>query len=305
MRTISIALAIATLAAVATPTPSEAFGVRIGPFYFGIPFAHRRHVGRLPEPRTAALHDEAQPGQPGAAPAQPNRGPNQDPPPQIVNALLDPALALPAVYDGVFWPATSSPLSAAWPFSYEAIFQAAFAKRAQTAGACAPPGNANVVVGRIQATVRPNAAQLKQMQQLGGALAMAGQYLAMACPKDIPNEPTARMQMMEWQIEKLAQALDIVRPPLAEFQQSLSNDQRARFAAAAPATTGSIAAGNATHSPRSRTLSATPPTSSTAIARRRRRPTRWRGSKRRKPASTPPGAPWWRSNRRSPVSRTV
>jgi hypothetical protein len=36
---------------------------------------------------------------------------------------------------------------------------------------------------------------------------------------------------MEWQVEKLAEALDFVRPPLQEFEQSLNDTQRARFGA--------------------------------------------------------------------------
>ncbi len=233
MRTTRSVIAIAALAAVTmSPTPSSAFGVRIGPFYLGIPFpGHRHHAAHAPAAQTAALPNEAQPG-PTAPPAQ-----------RVTSALLDPGLALPAVYDGIFSPPATSP---PWPFSYEAIFQTAFAKRQQGASACAQPINSNAVVARIQAEVRPSGAQAQQLQKLGGALAMAGQYLATACPKDIPLQPTARMQMMEWQIEKLAQALDIVRPPLAQFEQSLNDDQRARFAAANPAATGSAAAGNAT-----------------------------------------------------------
>jgi hypothetical protein len=58
---------------------------------------------------------------------------------------------------------------------------------------------------------------------------MAGAYLAKTCPNDIPADPAARLQLMEWQVEKLAEALDIVRQPLADFQQSLDDTQRARF----------------------------------------------------------------------------
>jgi LTXXQ motif family protein len=236
MRTTGTVIAIAALAAVAVaPTPSAAFGIRLGPFYLGIPFpGHRHHYAHVspavPPAQTAALPNETP-----SAPAAPTQ--------RVTSALLDPGLALPAVYDGIFSPPAASP---AWPFSYEAIFQAAFAKRQDGASACAQPINSNAVMGRIQAEVRPTSAQAPQLQKLGGALAMAGQYLASACPRDIPAQPTARMQMMEWQIEKLAQALDIVRPPLAEFEQSLSDEQRARFAAAAPAGSGNAAAGNAT-----------------------------------------------------------
>jgi hypothetical protein len=232
MRTTGTVIAIAALAAVAVaPTPSAAFGIRLGPFYLGIPFGHRHHYAHMPPAQTAALpSNEARP-----APVAPTQ--------RVTTALLDPGLALPAVYDGIFSPPAASP---AWPFSYEAIFQAAFAKHQDGASACAQPINSNAVVGRIQAEVHPTSAQAPQLQKLGGALAMAGQYLASACPRDIPAQPTARMQMMEWQIEKLTQALDIVRPPLAEFEQSLTDEQRARFAAATPAGVSNATAGNAT-----------------------------------------------------------
>jgi hypothetical protein len=216
-----------------------AFGLRIGPFHIGLPFGggfhHRHHAGRGPGPQTASLPDEQQPNAaPNAAP------PGQAAPPaqRVTSALLDPALALPALYDGIFWPSAAS----SWPFSYETIFQAAFAKN-QGAVACQPPSDSRAVMGRIQAAVRPTPAQAPQLQKLGGALAMAGQYLAAACPRDVPPQPTARMQLMEWQIEKLTQALDIVRPPLAEFEQSLTDEQRTRFNTAAQGA-GNAVAGN-------------------------------------------------------------
>jgi hypothetical protein len=70
---------------------------------------------------------------------------------------------------------------------------------------------------------------MPQMQKLGGALGFASDYLAKACPSEIPQDPAARLQLMEWQIEKVAEALDFVRPPLQELEQSLNDTQRARF----------------------------------------------------------------------------
>jgi len=223
MQKSSAVIAIAALAAVAAaPTPSAAFGLRIGPFHIGIPFigGHRHHVARSHEPaaHTASLRDEAPPSATAPASAL-----------TPSSALLYPALALPAAYDDVFTPAAPQQ---AWPFSYQAIFQTAFAKSTADQGACQQPDSADVVMARIRSAVRPTAAQMPQLQKLGGALHMAAQYLSTTCPSDIRVQPTARMQLMEWQIEKLAQALDIVRPPLAEFQQSLTDAQRARFTAA-------------------------------------------------------------------------
>jgi hypothetical protein len=229
MRKICALVAVAALAAIAIPpTPGAAFGLRVGPFYLGLPYywhRHRHHVahGRAPDTHTASLRDDTEPNAVEPAESQ-------------SSALLYPALALPVVYNDIFAP----PSSPAWPFSYQAIFQTAFAKAKLDPAACQRPVDPNAVIARITNAVRPTGAQTQQLQKLGGALRMAGQYLASACPKDIPAQPVARMQLMEWQIEKLAQALDIVRPPLAEFQQSLNDAQRARFAATAATPSGAV-----------------------------------------------------------------
>ena len=220
----------AVVAVVAEPTPSAAFGLRIGPFYLGVPFGHRHrhHATRAPEPQTAALHEQAAPNAGAPNAGAPSAGvPSQS----SSSALLYPALALPAAFDDIFAPTGPSQ---PWPFGYEAIFQTAFAKSGADQSACPRLDSADAVIGRIQATVRPTQAQMPQLQRLAGALHMAAQYLSTTCPTDIRAQPAARMQLMEWQIEKFAQAIDIVRPPLAEFQQSLNDAQRARFAGTAP-----------------------------------------------------------------------
>jgi hypothetical protein len=220
MRKISAILAIAALAAIAfSPSPSAAFGLRIGPIYLGIPYFGYRHRHH------GALRDEASlktvPPAQGAASAQ---GPAS---PGLMSPLLYPALALPAVYDEIFSPTSSSP----WPFSYDAILQTAFAKPApdQNAAACPQPNRQSAVAERIRAEIRPSGNQMLQMQKLGGAFGFASDYLAKACPSEIPQDAAARLQLMEWQIEKLAEALDFVRPPLQELEQSLNDAQRARF----------------------------------------------------------------------------
>jgi hypothetical protein len=222
MRKISAILAIAALAAIAiSPSPSMAFGLRIGPFYLGIPhfgYRHRHHALRddaslktaAPAPGTVASQPAA--SQPAAPQGQ-------------MSPLLYPVLALPAAYDEIFSPPSASP----WPFSYDAILQTAFAKTAPDQGACPQPNRQSAVVERIRAEIRPSGNQLQQMQKLGGALGFASDYLAKACPSDIPRDPAARLQLMEWQVEKLAEALDFVRPPLQELEQSLNATQRARF----------------------------------------------------------------------------
>lgn len=221
MRKIGAFLAIVALAATVFPcTPSQAFGLRVGPFYFGIPyFGHRyRHWHH-----NAALHDEASinTGTPGQ-----DRG--------LTSPLLYPVLALPPVYAEIFSPPSSSP----WPFRYDAIFQAAFAKTTsdQNSKSCPQAVGSAVIVDRIRNTVRPTPDQMQRLQKLGGALGFASEYLAKACSSDVPQDPAARLQLMEWQIEKVAEALDIVRQPLQDFEQSLTDAQRARLDAQ-PSTT--------------------------------------------------------------------
>ena len=219
MRKIGTIVTVAALAAVAfSPSPSAAFGLRVGPFYFGIPYFGHRH-------RHGALRDEA-----SLKTAPPAQGAASAPGPAsqgLMSPLLYPVLALPAVYGEIFSPSSSPP----WPFSYDAILQTAFAKTApdQNAAACPQPSRQSAVAERIRAEIRPNGSQIQQMQKFGGALGFASDHLAKACPSEIPQDPAARLQLMEWQIEKVAEALDFVRPPLQELEQSLNDTQRARF----------------------------------------------------------------------------
>jgi LTXXQ motif family protein len=230
MRKISAIVAIAALGAIAvSPSPSMAFGLRIGPFYLGIPYfgSRHRHHGAHALRDDASLKTAAP--APGAVASQP-AAPQGLAPQGQMSPLPYPVLALPAVYDEIFSPPSASP----WPFGYDAILQTAFAKTDQ--GPCPQPSRQSAVVERIRAEIRPNGNQLQQMQKLAGALGFASDYLAKACPSGIPQDPAARLQLMEWQVEKLAEALDFVRPPLQELEQSLNATQRARFGLATTAT---------------------------------------------------------------------
>ena len=143
-------------------------------------------------------------------------------------ALLYPGLALPIIYDNVFWPSSSLQ----WPFSYDAIFHAAFDKTAGDQGRCACQADrGSTVVERIGREIRPSAVQRPLLQKLGGALAMASGFIAKFCPKQTAAQPVARLEIMETQLEVLTMALDIVHGPLQEFEQSLNPNQRTRFAA--------------------------------------------------------------------------
>jgi hypothetical protein len=239
MRRIGACLAITALAAaVSSPTPSAAFGLSVGPFHIGVPFIgiprgamHRRAIALHSATGKGDLYDKASLGG-----AEPSPGADQ--------ALLYPAAALPDLYDEIFWPDHSPP----WPYDYDAIFRGAFAKSpaGQDAQACQQPDRTAMIVGRIGAEVRPRPEQSALLQKLGQALGMASGYLSKACPKEIPPQPVARLNLMQSQIQALSMAIDLIRPPLQDFEQSLDAKQKARFAAMGSASTDAAAECGAT-----------------------------------------------------------
>src|SRR4029077_6455286 len=104
VRIAALGLALAVLC----PSPQAgAFGLRLGPFLlgWGAPHAH----GYLVRRPTEALHSEAPPTD-----VAQNRAPS----------LLYPILAWPSFADDIFRPTNYSP----WPFSYQSIFDQAFAE---------------------------------------------------------------------------------------------------------------------------------------------------------------------------------
>jgi LTXXQ motif family protein len=214
MRKLGACFLVAALTAIliASP-PMAAFGFRLGPFHLGLPvFGHRHHhhltranpndVARREQPQEAAHH--------------------------VTYALLYPSRALPVVFQNILWPGYSS----TWPFGYEKIFSTAFAPAPadRTSDLCRQPLDAKAMVERIRTEIGPTPDQTERLLKLGGALGAASDYLARSCPSEVPSQPTARLQLMESQIEKLAVAIGIAHAPLQDFEQSLNAEQLGRFA---------------------------------------------------------------------------
>jgi hypothetical protein len=219
MPTVSARIGVVAIALIALFPPTHAaraFGLNFGPLHLNLPFPGGPRRG-----------DDARTG-PGAAGA-----PQPDSP-----TLLYPVLAWSSLYGDIFWPKTAS----FWSFGYEDIFDQAFTKYPpeRVAEFCPYRDTTAEVVGRIARQTTPDAAQQPLLQKLATALGQANGYLTKACPTEIPPQPVARLQLMENQINTVIMALEIVRPPLQEFEQSLSDKQRARFDQAS-ATTNDIA----------------------------------------------------------------
>jgi hypothetical protein len=246
MRNIGAYIFVGAFAAlISSSTPSAAFGLHLGPLHFGLPFfGHSRHRPHAALQRSR-IYDRAAAERPSRAAAQERPFGARSTSAQSVDnsALLYPSLALPALYDQIFWPGRAP----SWPFGYDAIFDSAFAKKssAESPQAC-QPADANAVVDRIRAEIKPGDAQMPLFQKLAQALGTASGYLAQACPKAIPPQPVARLQLMQAQIQTLSMALDQIRPPLQQLEQSLNADQRSHFAAFSSAT---AAAGSCATSP--------------------------------------------------------
>jgi len=218
MKKVGAYLAIAAFAGIVFAAPhAVAFGLRIGPFHLGTPsFGHRHHHHR------SYMHgnsDDVARHEPEAAP-QPQQRP-------VSLALLYPARALPSIFQNVIWPAFSSP----WPFGYDTIFATAFAASLadRSRDDCEQSIDANTIVERLRAEIGPTAEQMERLQRLGGAIGAAAEYLAKSCPTEIPRQPTARLQLMDSQIQVLTMAVDVIHQPLQEFEQSLNGEQRAKF----------------------------------------------------------------------------
>ncbi|HYA06171.1 MAG TPA: Spy/CpxP family protein refolding chaperone [Xanthobacteraceae bacterium] len=214
MRKIGAYLTIVALGAVALAAPpAAAFGLQLGPFHLGVPlFApHWRH--HRPLYMRGSANELARSAQ----------GP--------ASALIYPNLALPPIVQTIFFPADPSP----WPFGYERIFSTAFNKMpaSEDQRLCQPSFNVDTTVQRLAAATAPTPEQMQLLQKLGGALGAAAGFLAKACPTEIPAQPVARLQLMDSQIEELSMAIDIIRPPLQDFEQALSNEQSAKLTPAA------------------------------------------------------------------------
>jgi hypothetical protein len=192
VRIAALGLALAVLC----PSPQAcAFGLRLGPFLLGWrAHHHHRHFVRRP---TEGRHSEATP----TDDAQ-NRAPS----------LIYPILAWPSFADDIFGPTNYSP----WPFSYQSIFDQAFAEypAKRVADLCTRQIGKSDATLRIGREIAPTAAQQPLLQKLGTALAQANGYLIKFCPAEIPPLPVERLQLMDAQIDAMTMALEIVRVPL-------------------------------------------------------------------------------------------
>lgn len=82
---------------------------------------------------------------------------------------------------------------------------------------------------RIKQALRPSPEQQTALDNLEAATAKAAEILTANCPTEESLTPPGRLAAMEGRLDAMLKALDVVQPALAQFYDSLSDEQKARF----------------------------------------------------------------------------
>lgn len=93
------------------------------------------------------------------------------------------------------------------------------------------PGVLSLPAGQIEKAIRPYGEQATLLDDLKAASAQANNILQASCPAEVPLTPVARLEAVAKRIEAMRDAVQILRPPLTAFYNSLNDEQKDRFAA--------------------------------------------------------------------------
>ncbi|MGA7385287.1 MAG: Spy/CpxP family protein refolding chaperone [Methylocella sp.] len=84
-------------------------------------------------------------------------------------------------------------------------------------------------VQRIKELIKPTEKQDAAFDALKSASAKAAADIESSCPADIPQTLTGRLDAVARRLDALAAAVNTVKPALADFYNSLTDEQKARF----------------------------------------------------------------------------
>jgi len=135
-----------------------------------------------------------------------------------------------------------------WPYAFDDVFAGIYGAYApeyyssEGAGRTAAPtgGNSQICSGqeqgltdfpieRIAQQVDPDQHQRTLLDDLKAATTQAVSILQAACPSELPSTPTGRIAAMRTRVAAMLQAVQVARPALDKFYQSLSDEQKERF----------------------------------------------------------------------------
>jgi LTXXQ motif family protein len=96
------------------------------------------------------------------------------------------------------------------------------------------PGVMAFPTDQIDRAVRPDDAQRVKLNGLRSAAAEAADIVKATCPSRVPVTPPSRLAAIGKRLQATLQAVDTVRLALADFYDSLTDDQKARFNTVGP-----------------------------------------------------------------------
>jgi hypothetical protein len=82
---------------------------------------------------------------------------------------------------------------------------------------------------QVDRAVRPDDAQRAKLIALQSAASQASDMIKAACPSEVPATPPERLAAVGKRLNAMLQAVETMRPALADFYNSLNDDQKARF----------------------------------------------------------------------------
>ena len=82
---------------------------------------------------------------------------------------------------------------------------------------------------RVEEIVKPTQQQLEGFERLKSASTEAANHLQASCPSQMPQTPLERFDAAETRLNAMENAIKAVRPALASFYDSLTDEQKAKF----------------------------------------------------------------------------
>lgn len=82
---------------------------------------------------------------------------------------------------------------------------------------------------QVDRAVQPNDMQRAKLDALQSAASKAQDMIKAACPSEPPSTPPTRLEAVNKRLHAMLEAVQTVQPVLADFYNSLSDDQKARF----------------------------------------------------------------------------
>jgi LTXXQ motif family protein len=87
-------------------------------------------------------------------------------------------------------------------------------------------------IDRIEQALSPTEDQRHLLDDFANASIRAAQAIKEACPTTVSFAPTGRLDAMQKRLQGMAEAINVVSPPLDKFYASLTDEQKARLNAA-------------------------------------------------------------------------